>query len=143
VEAAKDLSIKISGCPNSCGQHHIAAIGFHGGMRRVGGRIVPEYTLHLGGGIDANGAQFGRQLAKVPARRAPDALIELLHLWERERKEGEKALDFFRRVEPEKVKTALAALSKIDEATATPEDFLDNGDTNEFVVNTGDGECAV
>src|SRR5204863_8184335 len=52
VALARKLDVKISGCPNSCGQHHVAAIGFHGTMRRVGGRAVPEYQLHLGGGID-------------------------------------------------------------------------------------------
>jgi sulfite reductase (ferredoxin) len=143
VAAAKDLNIKISGCPNSCGQHHIAGIGFHGGMRRVGGRVVPEYTLHLGGGISESGAVFGRQLVRIPARRAPDVLLQLLHLYEDERQPGEKALAFFQRITPERVKAACAELTKIDEQTAKPEDYLDLGDSNEFVVATGDGECAV
>ncbi len=58
VQAAESLDIKISGCPNSCGQHHVAALGFHGTMRRVGGQAVPEYQLHLGGGIDAGGGDL-------------------------------------------------------------------------------------
>jgi sulfite reductase beta subunit-like hemoprotein len=143
VAAARDLNIKISGCPNSCGQHHIAGIGFHGGMRRVGGKVVPEYTLHLGGGIDGDGAKFGRTVVKVPARRAPDALLELLRLYERRREPGESALAFFRRIPDDEVKAAVAALVKIDEATARAEDFLDLGDEKEFAVNTGEGECAV
>ncbi len=143
VAAAKDLSIKISGCPNSCGQHHIAGIGFHGGMRRVGGKVVPEYTLHLGGGIDAAGAKFGRTVIKLPARRVPDALLKLLHLYEDNKAPGEKAVDYFRRVPDETVKAAVAELMKIDEATAAPEDYLDLGDAKEFVVATGPGECAV
>jgi sulfite reductase (NADPH) hemoprotein beta-component len=143
VAAAKDLDIKISGCPNSCGQHHIAGIGFHGGMRRVGGKIVPEYTLHLGGGIDAQGATFGRTVIKLPARRVPEALLRLLHLYEDQRQPGEKARDFFRRVPDDVVKGAVAELMKIDEASAKPEDYLDLGDGKEFVVATGPGECAV
>jgi len=142
VAAAKDLHLKISGCPNSCGQHHVAGIGFHGSMRRVGGRVVPEYTLHLGGGIDGNGAVFGRAFAKVPARRTPGALLKLLELYLAERQPGEDALTFFRRVPEETVKGALADLSKIDEATATAEDYLDLGDDKEFEVATGPGECA-
>lgn len=140
---ARDLDIKISGCPNSCGQHHIAGIGFHGGMRRVGGRIVPEYTLHLGGGIDAEGAKFGRTVVKIPARRVPDALSKLLALYDAEKQPGEPAREFFRRVPDDVVKGAVAELMKIDEATAAPEDFLDLGDNGEFVVKTGPGECAV
>jgi sulfite reductase (NADPH) hemoprotein beta-component len=143
VEACKQLTIKISGCPNSCGQHHIANIGFHGGMRRVGGRVVPEYTLHLGGGVDGDGAVFGRTVVKVPARRAPDALLALLRQYLAQRQPGEAPLAFFRRVDGDAVKAALGDLVKMDEQSARPEDFLDLGDTTEFVVDTKDGECAV
>src|SRR5437763_8608643 len=90
VKASESLDIKISGCPNSCGQHHIAALGFHGTMRRVGGQAVPEYQLHLGGGIDSEtGATFGRQVVKVPARRIPEAVLRLLSLYKDKRDEGE------------------------------------------------------
>ncbi len=142
VAAARDLDIKISGCPNSCGQHHIAGLGFHGGMRRVGGKVVPEYTLHLGGGIDEKGATFGRQVVKVPARRVPDALVRLLHLFEAKRNPGERAVDFFRRVPDTEVKEAVAELAKVDESTAGPELFFDNGEDKAFTVHTGEGECA-
>jgi sulfite reductase beta subunit-like hemoprotein len=142
VEAARELDIKISGCPNSCGQHHVAALGFHGGMRRVGGRAVPEYTLHLGGGIDGGGATFGRQVVRVPARRVPDALLKLLHLYQQRREPGESALAFFRRVSDVEVKEAVAALARLDAETARPEDYLDNGAQEEFVVRTREGECA-
>jgi sulfite reductase beta subunit-like hemoprotein len=141
--AARDLDIKISGCPNSCGQHHIAGIGFHGGIRRVGGRVIPEYTLHLGGGVSGEGAVFGRQVVKLPARRAPEALLVLLRLYEAQRLPGESARAFFRRVDESQVKAAVAELTKIDEQSATPDDYLDIGDTKEFEVNTGEGECAV
>jgi sulfite reductase beta subunit-like hemoprotein len=139
---AGGLDIKISGCPNSCGQHHVAALGFHGTMRRVGGQAVPEYQLHLGGGIDKYGATFGRQVAKVPARKVPEAVVKLLELYKKERTGEEKALDFFRRVDGKLVKDALAAL-QLDEKTAKPEDYLDNGDDAAFKVAIGQGECAV
>lgn len=142
AQAARDLDLKISGCPNSCGQHHIAGIGFHGGIRRVGGRIVPEYTLHLGGGIDEQGATFGRAALKVPARRVPDAVVRLLRLYEERRDPGERARDFFRRIPDTDVRAAVAELLRIDEATATPDDFLDLGDAKSFEVATGPGECA-
>ena len=129
--------------PNTQLRGATAAIGFHGGMRRVGGRIVPEYTLHLGGGIDARGATFGRTVVKVPARRAPEAVLRLLQLYVDRRAPGEKALAFFRRIGDEDVKACVADLMKIDEATAPPEDFLDIGETKEFEVKTGPGECAV
>ncbi len=142
LAGAESLDIKISGCPNSCGQHHVAALGFHGTMRRVGGQAVPEYQLHLGGGIDGNGATFGRQVVKLPARRVGDAVVRLLELFQKEKQTHEKALDFFRRVEPGVIKAAVADLAGFDEKTARPEDYLDNGDDDKFVVAIGQGECA-
>jgi sulfite reductase beta subunit-like hemoprotein len=143
VKSAESLDIKISGCPNSCGQHHIAALGFHGTMRRVGGQAVPEYQLHLGGGIAREGATFGRQIVKLPARRVPDAVLRLLALYQKERAEGEAPLAYFRRVEADVVKRAVADLAEFDAATAKPEDWLDHGDDQAFKVAIGQGECAV
>jgi sulfite reductase (ferredoxin) len=143
VRAAEKLDIKISGCPNSCGQHHIAALGFHGTMRRVGGVAVPEYQLHLGGGIDAKGATFGRQVVKVPARRVPAAVLRLLELYMKDKAEGEQPLAYFRRVEADVVKKAMADLSEFDATTARPEEWLDHGDETPFKVAIGQGECAV
>ena len=78
VELARSADIKISGCPNSCGQHHVAAIGFHGTMRHAGdGRQIPEYQLHLGGGFNEDGVQFGRHIVKIPAQRSGEALLEV------------------------------------------------------------------
>jgi sulfite reductase beta subunit-like hemoprotein len=143
VKSAESLDIKISGCPNSCGQHHVAALGFHGTMRRVGGQTVPEYQLHLGGGIDRQGATFGRQIVKLPARRVPDAVLRLLELYQQQRTDGEAPLAYFRRVEADVVKKAVADLAEFDAATARPEDWLDHGDDAPFIVAIGQGECAV
>src|SRR6185503_6842872 len=142
LEGASRLDIKISGCPNSCGQHHVAAVGFHGTMRRVGGQAVPEYQLHLGGGIGHDGATFGRQVVKVPARRVPDAVLRLLTLYQMEKQPAEAPLAFFRRVDAELVKKALADLAAFDAERAAPDEWLDHGDTAPFKVAIGQGECA-
>ncbi len=63
------LDIKISGCPNGCGQHHIAGLGFQGSLRKVGGRPAPHYFVMVGGGIADGCTTFGRHAATVPARR--------------------------------------------------------------------------
>jgi sulfite reductase beta subunit-like hemoprotein len=109
----------------------------------VGGRVVPEYTVHVGGGIDHTGATFGRQVLKVPARRAPEALIRLLTWYRDERSGAETALDFLRRQTDDAIRVRLADISKMDETTASEEDFLDLGDAKTFEVKTGPGECAV
>jgi sulfite reductase (NADPH) hemoprotein beta-component len=60
VAAAGDLDVKISGCPNGCGQHHVAGLGFQGSARRVGGKAAPQYFVMVGGGVHDGGARFAR-----------------------------------------------------------------------------------
>jgi sulfite reductase (ferredoxin) len=139
---APNLHIKISGCPNGCGQHHIAGLGFQGSIRKVGDKAVPQYFVMLGGGVDENGAQFGRISAKVPARRMPQVVDRLLGLYRDEKQADEAPEAFFRRVEAAKVKTLLADLEAMTPADALPTDFIDLAEDREFVPEIMDGECA-
>ena len=91
IEAADGARIKISGCPNGCGQHHIATFGFQGSVRRVGSRAVPQYFVMVGGGITDRGAGFARLAAKIPARRIATAVERLIALYATERQPGETA----------------------------------------------------
>jgi sulfite reductase (NADPH) hemoprotein beta-component len=142
VAAAEDLQIKISGCPNGCGRHHVAGIGFQGSVRRLGSRVVPQYFLMVGGGVDHQGTSFGRTAAKVPARRMPEAVERLIGLYARQSRPGETATAFFRRVELSEVKTALADLERLTPEEAAPEDFVDLGERTEFKVEAMEGECS-
>jgi len=137
-ESAKTL-IKISGCPNSCGQHHIADLGFHGGAKTVGETAVPVYQLHLGGGVDARGARFGRQVVKIVARRVPDAVVRLLALYDAEHTPDETPAAFFERVDGKRV---IAALGEIVTAPPRADEIADVGESAGFLVQTGAGECA-
>ena len=139
---APDLHIKISGCPNGCGQHHIAGLGFQGSIRKVGAKAVPQYFVMLGGGVDENGAQFGRISAKVPARRMTQVVDRLLGLYRDEKQDGEKPEAFFRRVDAAKVKALLLDLETMTVADAVPQDFIDLAEDREFVPEIMDGECA-
>ena len=142
IDLARDLDIKISGCPNGCGQHHIAVIGFQGSLRKVEGRAVPQYFIQVGGGIDPERTTFSRLSAKVPARRAPIALERLVRLYAGEKSEGETPLAFFRRLEPARVKTLLADLETLTAASATADDYVDLAETTAFRPETSEGECA-
>ena len=144
VELARTADIKISGCPNSCGQHHVAAIGFHGTVRHAGdGRQIPEYQLHLGGGFNADGVQFGRQIVKIPAQRAGEALLALLDLYRDNREAGEDARSFFGRVPKEQVAAALAEHTiGMNFDNLREGDLVDLGQEKVFDVAIGRGECA-
>jgi sulfite reductase (NADPH) hemoprotein beta-component len=142
VAALPGMDIKISGCPNGCGQHHIAGIGLQGSVRQVGGRAAPQYFVMVGGGVHADGARFARLAAKVPARRLTQAFDRLFELYLRDRDAGESARAYFTRVELTRVKAALAELEALPAEAAGPEDFVDLGEAGEFKVEKLDGECS-
>ncbi len=141
VARVPGLSIKISGCPNGCGQHHIAGLGFQGSVRKVGEKVVPQYFVMLGGGVDDRRATFGRLAAKVPARRISRVVERLVALYTAERDREETPLDFFRRVDLPRVKAVLADLETLTPEGATPSDFIDLGEETEFKVEIQEGEC--
>lgn len=139
---AGKADIKISGCPNGCGQHHVAAIGLQGGVRRVGKRLVPQYHVMLGGTVDGRGATFGRLVARIPARRVSVAVDRLIAWYEKARHPDERPHAFFTRVDAAAARDLLADLEPLDAASASPDDFIDLGSTVEFEVIALDGECA-
>jgi sulfite reductase beta subunit-like hemoprotein len=137
---AESLAIKVSGCPNGCGQHYVAGIGFQGSVRKIAGRPVPQYHLFVGGKFD--GRSFGRLAAKVPARRAPLALTRLVELYDSEKQLNESPEDYFARVPLPRVQSLLADLTELSESEATSDDFIDLGEHQSFEVVLQDGECA-
>lgn len=142
VGAVPGLDIKISGCPNGCGQHHIAGIGFQGSLRKVGGRPAPHYFVMLGGGVADGITTFGRHVATVPARRSFAAVERMLQLYRDEAAPGEGALAFFRRVELPKAKALLADLEKLAPELAAETDFIDLAEDHAFNPEIMDGECS-
>jgi adenylyl-sulfate kinase len=142
IAGASDALIKISGCPHSCGRHHIADLGFHGAARKIGGKAMPVYQLHLGGGVDAHGARFGAQVVKIPAKRVPAAVLRFLDLFAAQKREGERFGDYLRRLTPDDVKAATKDLADIDPAVAKADEYIDFDAQNGFVVETKEGECA-
>jgi sulfite reductase beta subunit-like hemoprotein len=127
AEAVGAADIKISGCPNGCGLHHVAAIGFQGSIRKLGARAVPQYFVMAGGGADAEGAAFGRIVAKIPARRCPEAVDRLVALYREERQPDEGLAAFMRRADLARLKGALSDLEALTDETADASDFIEPG----------------
>ena len=142
VAAAPDLQIKISGCPNGCGRHHIAGLGFQGSVRKLGGKAVPQYFVMVGGGAEGDAVRFGRLAAKIPARRMTIALERLLDLYATDRLPGESATSFFMRVDVGRVKSVLSDLEQMTPDLAAADDFIDLAETGEFNPEIQEGECA-
>ena len=142
VAKADGAVIKISGCPNGCGQHHIATLGFQGSVRRIGGKAVPQYFVMVGGGTTAAGASFARTAAKIPARRIPEAVERLITFYDAQKREGESAPAFFQRIDVPHVKELLQDLEQLTPETATADDFVDLAETGEFTPEVMEGECS-
>ncbi|MEO6951763.1 MAG: nitrite/sulfite reductase [Polyangia bacterium] len=136
------LDVRVSGCPNGCGLHHVAGIGLQGGLRKVDGKPAPQYFVYLGGDPRPEAATFGRLVAKVPARRAGEAIERLVRHYVENREAGEQAAAFFARVEVPKVKALLVDLETLTPELVRPDDFVDLGDTQSFREETMEGECA-
>jgi sulfite reductase beta subunit-like hemoprotein len=142
VDAVPSGDIKISGCPNGCGQHHISAIGFQGSVRKLSGRAVPQYFVLVGGGVTDEGAHFGKVVSKVPVNRLVDALDRLVGLY-REQRQGEESLGaFFRRLSPAIATDALKDLAELRAEDTTADDYIDLGESEAFTPEVMDGECA-
>ncbi len=142
IALAPTLDVKVSGCPNGCCQHHIAAVGFQGSLRKVDSRPAPQYFVMVGGGVTVTGATFGRVVAKIPARRGGIAVERLADFYAAERRDDETAAAFFNRVDVVKVKQLLADLEPLTMETARPEDFIDLAEDHAFTPETSEGECA-
>jgi sulfite reductase beta subunit-like hemoprotein len=143
VDMVPSGNIKISGCPNGCGQHHIASIGFQGSVRKLGSRAVPQYFVLVGGGCTDEGvAHFGKVVSKVPVHRLTDAMDRLLDLYRTKGEPGEELGAFFRRIPPASATEVLKDLAQLLPNETTDEDFIDLGESQTFAPEVMDGECS-
>ncbi|HYH54968.1 MAG TPA: nitrite reductase [Anseongella sp.] len=136
-----DIKIKISGCMNSCGQHGLATIGFHGSSAKAAGKVFPALQVLLGGGIVGDGeGRTAEKVIKVPSRRGPDVLRVLLSDYEAGGLEGEYFNDYYDRRGKEYFYELLKPLA--DTSNLLPEEFIDWGQSEQFATAIGVGECA-
>ncbi|MBZ5551699.1 MAG: nitrite/sulfite reductase [Acidobacteriia bacterium] len=138
----EQLSIKISGCMNSCGQHHIADIGFYGASENVKGHELPKYVVMLGGRTREGLAEFAVPIAQIPARRVPEATRELLLFYRENKQENELFRDFVDRLGKASFRALLAKYQEVSSYEKDTALFRDLGAEEEFKVVMGVGECA-
>jgi sulfite reductase (ferredoxin) len=137
-----DIKIKISGCPNSCGQHGLASIGLHGStIKDKQGKVIPALVVLLGGGKTGNGdGIISDKIIKIPSKRGPDALRILLNDYDANSQDGEYFHSYFIRRGRNHFYTILKPLS--DTTTVVPTDYIDWGQEANFILHTSVGECA-
>ena len=139
----KELRIKVSGCFNSCGQHHVADIGFFGNSRRRDSRTVPHFQVVLGGRWRDNGGTYGLAIGAVPSKAIPDTLEAITTRYVAEREGEESFQDWVVRLGKKEIRTMLKPFQVVPAYLENPAFYTDWGDPREFSIgDIGIGECA-
>ncbi|MFL0101372.1 nitrite reductase [Tenacibaculum maritimum] len=137
----KNITIKISGCMNACGQHNMAHIGFQGMSIKVGNLLAPALQVLVGGGVIGNGkGRFSDKLIKIPSKRGPESLRLLLNDFETHKQPHEDFLAYYDRNGKTYFYDLLKHLS--DTSNLKEDDFIDWGHSKNYVKAIGVGECA-
>ncbi|MDB5111137.1 MAG: Sulfite reductase ferredoxin [Mucilaginibacter sp.] len=137
----RDIKIKISGCMNSCGQHGLAHIGFHGSSLKAGTKVLPSVQVLLGGGTVGNGVgRAAEKVIKVPAKRATHVLRAVLDNYKQHSIEDETFHNYYDRQGKDYFYQLLKPLA--DLTTLTDDEFVDWGHEETFATAIGVGECA-
>ena len=147
----KDSTIKISGCPNSCGQHQIATIGFYGGGGRHGTDMFPNYTMSLGGKFDED-SMLGHHTARVPVKRVIPVILKIIELFKENKQPDDTLSKWIDRVVKgnesskitgvEDIKKEIAPLIVPPKVEDEPDFYMDFGSDTNYHTVTGKGECA-
>jgi sulfite reductase beta subunit-like hemoprotein len=138
------IRTNISGCTNSCGQHHIADIGFFGAERRAHGKPAPGYQMLLGGYVGQEQIHFGDKALRLPAKTAPEAVVRVVGQFAEERKAGESFREWMdRRGGAKAIGDTLKDLDIFPTPEEGPEYYVDYDETGPYEVSLGDSECAV
>jgi sulfite reductase beta subunit-like hemoprotein len=140
------IQIKMSGCPNGCGQHHIGTIGFYGASLKLGERQMPAYIPHIGGRAGDGDVAFGKRLkSRLPAKRVPEAVERWLRMYEAERESDSENFEAYaERVGNERFEAEVKELTLPAEfSLETMEEFIDWNRSTPYEVIRGEGECAI
>lgn len=142
-QAVKELRIKISGCFNSCGQHHVADIGFFGNSRRRNNRTVPHFQVVLGGQWRENAGAYGLAMGAVPAKAVPEVLSAITGRYAAEREPQESFQEWVTRLGKKEIKAIIDPFTGVPDYLENPTFYSDWGDPREFSIgDIGVGECA-
>jgi sulfite reductase (ferredoxin) len=150
-DSLRNTTIKISGCPNSCGQHEIATIGFFGGASRIGTTMAPTYTM-LFGGDSGEFSVLAKPIMRVPAKRVIDTLRKIIEIYKEESSAGWSLKEWIDKIvkgegtgnvkDIEGMKKLLSPMTQLPAADKEPEMYRDYGNDVKFSAKTARGECA-
>lgn len=139
----RDLHIKMSGCFNSCGQHHLADIGFYGVSRKIGGTTVPHFRVLMGGEWENNGATYGLTIGAVPSKRVPEFIDHVTQRYQAERQPNERFKEYVARIGKKALKEMIDKFASVPPYALDRSFYSDWRDPREFTISDiTTGECA-
>jgi sulfite reductase (ferredoxin) len=142
-EAIRNLRIKVSGCFNSCGQHHVADLGFYGNSRNINGYTVPHFQVMLGGKWLENGGSYALALGSVPSKRIPELVDKITNRYVAEKQNGETFQLFCQRIGKKALKEMIDQFTHVPPHDVDASFYTDWGDPRQFSIgDMGVGECA-
>lgn len=142
-EAVRNLTIKVSGCFNSCGQHHVADLGFYGVSRKKGNYTVPHFQVLVGARRQDNASAYGLAIIAIPSKRIPEVVDRLTEAYLRQRAPGEAFADWVHRIGKSQVRAMIEDLAEVPPYEAAPSFYSDWHDPRTYTVSDmGVGECA-
>jgi sulfite reductase (ferredoxin) len=142
-ESVRNLHIKISGCFNSCGQHHIADLGFYGTSRTIANRKIPHFQVVLGGKWQDNAGAYGLAIGTVPSKRVPDVIEAITSRYVRDRNGAETFQSFIKRIGKQECRSMIEPFMDVPAYEKDRSIYSDWGDPREFTIgDMGVGECA-
>ena len=142
-QAVQDLHIKVSGCFNSCGQHHVADIGFFGANRTVKGFKVPHFQVVLGGQWEENAGSYGLPIVAIPSKKVPNALDRITSFYLTQKQPNERFVKFVKRIGKTKMREILEDLAEVPDYEGNEDFYADWGDPRQYSIgDIGKGECA-
>ncbi len=139
----QEIPIKVSGCPNGCGQHHLGGIGLQGSSFKAGNAEIPCYDILLGGGNYIGARRFGTRVTRIPAKKIPQAIAKILQVYREQRQDGETFLEFVDRFGPKSFDPLLDEFKHVGPVHQEIDTYMDWGKEELFQVIRGEGECAI
>ena len=147
----RDATIKISGCPNSCGQHEIATIGFFGGGARVGNDMYPNYSMSLGGRFDDK-SMLGVTCIRVPVKRTIPVILKIIELFKKNKQSSDTLSAWIDRIVHDNESSEIKSVRDMKKVLSPlvippskdddPDFYSDYGSDTSYHTVTGKGECA-
>ena len=139
----QEIPIKASGCPNGCGQHHLAGIGLQGSSFKAANVEIPCFDIFLGGGNYIGGGRYGTRVTRVPSKRVPQAIRKIIQIYLDNRQEGEPFIDFVDRFGAKNFDPLLDEFKEVGPIHEDIDLYMDWGKEELFQIVRGEGECAI